>query len=342
MTWEDLWYGPPTAPAHLAARVALAPAAAAFALGSALHHWSWDVGLRRPHRVAGLQIWSVGNVVVGGAGKTPVVIFLARWALAAGKRVAILSRGYGREGKGLVHFDATCLPPVAGVGDEPRLLARSVPGATVWVGADRVASAEQARAAGATVAILDDGFQHRRLFRDVDLAVVGAMPAPWPLPAGPLREPVSALRRADVAWVRDDTALAHPCVVRARHEATAVRTPAGALVPLQTLSGHPVVALCGIARPRPFFAALEAAGAQVVARLAYPDHHPFTPVEIAQALAAARTAGARLVTTEKDLERLPDGIEAWAPVLDVELLDGAAALADRLGLPLALVPRPGR
>src|SRR6185436_15940539 len=138
--------------------------------------------------------------------KTPVVIFLAELAARAGKKVAVLSRGYGRASRADVRFDAANLLPASEVGDEPRLIAQRCPEATVWVGRDRAALARQARDAGAEVLLLDDGMQHRRLARDVDIVVVDAAAGFGNgrlLPAGPLREPLSQLSRASFVWLRD-------------------------------------------------------------------------------------------------------------------------------------------
>ncbi len=343
MSWEARWYGP-----RRALTWALLPASWVYGLGSRLWHLAWDSGLRRPVKLEGAQVISVGNLVVGGAGKTPVVILLAQEALARGQRVAVLTRGYGRAGRAPRRFDATALPPVDEVGDEPRLIARRCPGVTVWVGADRVESARQAVAAGAQVLLLDDGFQHRRLARDVDLLLDGGDDNGLLLPAGPLREPATARRRATEVWRRG---------VDVHFEVTGVRPPGGAALPetelpvtelpetelpetelpvtalpvtalpvtalpvtelpvtelpvtalpVTALRGQPVVLLLGVARPARVAASVEALGARVVAVHAYGDHHRFSAEELERAISAARAAGAWLLTTEKDAERLPEG-----------------------------------
>lgn len=293
MSWEALWYGPPTPRTW-----ALRPLSWLYGLGARAWHGLFDLGLRRPVRIPGVEVVSVGNLVVGGAGKTPVVILLAQEALARGRRVAVLSRGYGRRAAGLASFDASALPPVEEVGDEPRLIARRCPGVTVWVGADRVEAARRAAAAGAEVLILDDGFQHRRLARDVDVLLDGGEGNGLLLPAGPLREPPSARSRATQVWRRD---------IDVRFEVTGVRSPAGEVLPVSTLKGARVVLLLGVARPARVAESVRALGADVVEVLAHADHHRFTAAEGQQAVDAAAKAGALLVTTEKDAERLADG-----------------------------------
>lgn len=339
MSWESLWYGPVGWPVRLATPV-LAPLSWLYASGVALRNAAFSLGIRRPARVEGATVVSVGNLVVGGAGKTPVTLFLARWAQACGRRVAVLSRGYGRVATEDVVFTAAALPPVALVGDEPRLIARRCPGIEVCVGRRRVALARAARARGADFLLLDDGFQHRQLHRDVDLVVAAAPGNGHRLPWGPLREPVGALSRASLVWADDDAA-AGDAAVRARRLVSGLVTRAGQPRPVEALRGAGVVLLTGIARPGRVQHTLEGQGARVVAVHAHADHHVFTPAELAAARASAERHGATLVTTEKDLERLPDDFEVLAPRLDVEVTRGLDALARATGLDMALVPRPG-
>jgi len=313
---ERLWYGPRDFKERLLF-VALAPFSLLYGLGAWCFHVLYDLGLRKPVRIEGARVISVGNLVVGGAGKTPVTIWLARRALAAGLKVAVLSRGYGRTSRSLVHFDARSLPPVSEAGDEPRLIARSCPGVEVWVGADRVESARAAVNAGAQLLILDDGFQHRRLFRDVDLLVDGGSGNGWPLPAGPLREFPSAKGRATVIWGRDGV----EGTVRAQHVTRRLRRPDGSEVDATTLMGRSVVVLTGIARPERLTRSLEVLGARVLSVHAFADHHEFTSEELAPIQAEATGQLALLITTEKDLERL--SIPAHVLIQDIELAAGS-------------------
>ena len=276
MSW---WYGPPTWRAWL-----LWPASLVYGLVIRAWHALFDLGLRTPVRVEGATILSVGNRVVGGSGKTPVVIHLANEAVRLGHRVAVLTRGYGRTSKRALTLSGETLETVAEAGDEPRLIARRCPGVTVFINADRVAAARAAVAQGFNFLLLDDGFQHRRLARDLDLLLEVDVENGFILPAGPFREPASHARRATHVWRRD---------VDYRAE-------------LAPLSGRYVL-LLGVARPDLVTQSVERAGGEVVAVHAYADHHVFTPEELARAQREARALDATLATTEKDAERLPPG-----------------------------------
>ena len=275
---------------------------------------------RRPERQHRLQrpVISVGNLRVGGAGKTPIVEHLARLLVASGERPAILTRGYGRRiqtaGVTVVSDGTRVLAGVDTAGDEPLMLARAVPGAIVAVGADRFLSGCLAeRRLGATLHILDDGFQHFALARDVDLLVTGEDDLhDKPLPEGRLREGIAAARNADAAIVdagylpaaeRIGRALAVPQVFRGTRQLgppRMVRTGDTVVVP----ENSRVFAVAGIARPERFFADLSAADWQVVGTLAFRDHHQFSQRDIERIASAAKsTAAAVILTTDKDAVR---------------------------------------
>jgi tetraacyldisaccharide 4'-kinase len=258
----------------------------------------------------------VGNLVAGGAGKTPVTIYLAGLAQQRGYRVAVLSRGYGREGRAPVDFDAARLPQVEEAGDEPRLIARACPGVRVWVGADRVASARAAVRAGADLLLLDDGFQHRRLARDADILLDVGDGNGWLLPAGPLREPRSSRRRATLIWGRDG----RPGDVESRHVVERVRRPRGDVIALGDLDGRAVVLVTAVGRPSRVRRTVEAAGARVVAMHAYRDHHRLSSRELERVKADADQHLALIVTTEKDAEGLP--LKAHVLLLEVQVTRG--------------------
>jgi tetraacyldisaccharide 4'-kinase len=335
---EAFWY--PSARPSLAARALgapLVPAAGIFRAAVAARNLLFDAGIFPAQEVPGLRVLSVGNLTAGGAGKTPVVAFLAERLARAGARVAVLSRGHGRRERRLVRVQGPPWPPFEEVGDEPLLLAhRHLPGVTVWVGADRVALARAALAAGATVALLDDGFQHRRLRRDADVVVLDeavGLGSGHLLPWGPLREPASALKRASLLWVRV-ARQAQPLppfpegcpVVRAQHAAVDVVRPDGAVAALSSLAGARVLAFCGIARPSAFGQTLRELSAKLVTVHGFPDHHAFLPRELAGLRAEAAALKAELVTTEKDSMRLPADFPASVVRLGVSLLQGEDVL----------------
>ena len=325
---DRLWYGGAPAWQRALATLVLGPASLAYGSVIAARNALFDAGVLRVHRVEGLQVISVGNVVVGGSGKTPLVIFLSQWAIAAGHTVAVLSRGYGRVGRQPLDFEASVLPEPHLCGDEPRLIARRVPGARLFVDADRVAAAHRASAAGCSVAVLDDGFQHRRLGRDVDVLIELPEASTFPLPLGPGREFSSGKRRATVIW--NGQGVSDP---RGRLVMTGVR---GA----ESLTGRPVIALTGIARPERFVDALRALGAQVVGHERFPDHHRFSAKELERVQVHASRRGALVVTTEKDHERLPPGFEAAVVETSLQVTNGLETLARAVGWPSACAPRP--
>lgn len=277
----------------------------------------------------GLPVISVGNLTVGGTGKTPVVAWIARFLAGEGLRPAVVSRGYrGSAGRGplLVSEGHGPLCEAARSGDEAYMLARTLPEARVVVGSDRVAGAEAARRAGAQVVILDDGYQHRRLARDLDIVLLDAgnpFGTGRLLPAGILREPLAGLRRAGVVLVtRSRSGERFPSIERTlrRFNPSAPLIPAGhRRVGFVDRLGGPVerprraVAFCGIGRPGPFRADLLEEGVELVDFRVHPDHHPYSETEMREMRELAQRGGAALVTTEKDLVRLGPSAEWSGP-----------------------------
>jgi tetraacyldisaccharide 4'-kinase len=276
---------------------------------------------------------SIGNLSVGGAGKTPLAITLARALRLRGVEVDVLSRGYGRKTRGVRRVDPE--GPAEAYGDEPLEIARAT-GVPVYVAGQRLDAgrlAEQAAAdSPAGIHLLDDGFQHRQLHRDVDIVLLNR--ADWRdrlLPIGNLREPIRALRRAHVLAIpADDPEFA------AELRAHDWQQPFWLLrrrMEVPRIFG-PVVAFCGIARPEQFFAGLEEAGLQVASRVAFRDHHRYVRHDIDCLLDAARSVGAAaLMTTEKDRARLSAqaaAIPATLPLrtarLHIEIEDESAAM----------------
>ena len=289
---------------------------------------------------------SVGNLSVGGTGKTPLVAAIAAWLVAEGERPAILSRGYARkvavDAPTVVSDGRAVLVDAAIAGDEPLMLARAVPGAAVVVAADRHAAGTLAETTlGATVHVLDDGFQHLGLARDLDIVVTGAgaIAADAVLPKGRLREPVDALSRAGVLVVvgaSDAEAAAEaqrygvPQGFGARRQLAAPVAVLGAA----PAHGARVVAMAGIGQPAQFADALGHAGYDVAAVCAYRDHHWYTATDVEAVARRARETGAAAVaTTDKDAVRLeglpwPAGVALarWPMTLALPRFDALAAL----------------
>jgi tetraacyldisaccharide 4'-kinase len=312
-------------------------------------------GLLHATRVA-VPVLSVGNLRVGGSGKTPFAIFLACALRRRGLRPVIVSRGYGAAvavptvvlpakqtenalpaaadgtSRVVAATEALRIAGNAGVADEA-LLAALRTGCPVITDPDRVAGARRAvRSLGADIVVLDDGFQHLRLVRDLDLVLVsGEDAAAQCLPAGPLREPWSALRRADIAIETQERVPVPASVVAvaARFEAVAVVDSAAdeAGAAPNRLEGKTVIAAAGIARPERFVSLLEAAGATVRSRIFFDDHHRFDASDAARIEAAAAGADA-VVVTEKDLVKLTSlwrgDVPLWALRIDVRLEDAEA------------------
>jgi tetraacyldisaccharide 4'-kinase len=295
------WHLPADRPGPLARL--LAPLGWLYAAGTARR-------LRRPGYAPRVPVVCIGNLVAGGAGKTPTALALAQRLSGRGRAVHIVSRGHGGRLAGPVRVDES-LHRAADVGDEPLLLSAFAP---VWVARDRAAGVRAAEAAGAGVILLDDGFQNPSVKPSLSLVVVDAgrgFGNGRCIPAGPLREPVeTGLARADLLLsIGDDTAQAGFTA------AWGARIPVprlqGRLSPLATgmdWKGTRVLAFAGIADPERFFATLRAQGAEVVRTEALADHAALPETLLRRLEAEASAAGAQLVTTEKDAARLPP---AW-------------------------------
>lgn len=314
-------------PRHPGYVLAMRPIEALFRAVVARRNARYDrgVGVVR----AGIPVVSVGNLTVGGTGKTPAAAWIVKRLAERGRRPAVVSRGYGGAagaGPVVVSPSSRCEE----VGDEPVLLSeltRSI----VVVGSDRAAGVRKASELGADVAVLDDGFQHRRLARDLDVVLLDAA-EPFGngrlLPAGPLREPPAALfragivvlTRADAAGAADGEssvrALRLPApIVRAVHAPAGFSIAGGGTAPAPARA----VAFAGIARPASFRESLRETGVEVVSFRAFPDHHPYRPAEVLPLFETARREGVAVVTTRKDRVRLPEEVRGQALALDVEL-----------------------
>jgi tetraacyldisaccharide 4'-kinase len=275
---------------------------------------------RMPGERLPVPVVVVGNLTVGGAGKTPLTIALAGALAARGRRPGIVSRGYGGDNARPRAVDATASPAL--VGDEPLLIARRT-GCPVWIGRDRVAAGRALLAAHPEVDVLlcDDGLQHYRLARDVEIAVFDGRGAGngHLLPAGPLREPMARLAAVDAVICHDSPALALPAGI----PAFAMHLRPGDFYRLDdpartctaaALAGRELHALAGIGDPGRFFRTLEGLGLEVV-RHPFPDHHAYAPADLELAGAAI------LLMTEKDAVKcagLTPG-EAWVLPVEAEL-----------------------
>ncbi|PWE81188.1 tetraacyldisaccharide 4'-kinase [Bradyrhizobium sp. SUTN9-2] len=275
---------------------------------------------------AGIPVICVGNYHVGGAGKTPTVLVLTKLLRELGETPVVLSRGYGGRLKGPVMVDRE-RHDASDVGDEPMMMARDVP---VVVARDRLDGVALAKSQGATVILMDDGFQNPRLFKDASLIVIdgerglgnGAV-----FPAGPLRAPLAVqLARTDALVLIGDGNAANDVAAeiakRNKPELRARLMPDAAS--LAQLLGKRVFAFAGIGDPERFFRTLRASGIDVVRTRAFADHHMFSDGEIAALAAEAQREQLTLVTTEKDLARLrgragvPDGIVPFAVQLEFD------------------------
>jgi tetraacyldisaccharide 4'-kinase len=280
-----------------------------------------DRGLIRQQKLP-RPVVSVGNLTVGGTGKTPTVILLANLLRQQGLRPAVLSRGYGGRARGPVNVVSNGEETLLNwreAGDEPVLIARASPGVPVLTGPRRSLTGGAAiERFGADCLILDDAFQHRALARDLDIVLVDRT-RPFGngrlLPAGPLREPQAALGRAHLLIVTGQGPDGPPSGLpdglpsfRGLHRRIGfVEAGTGRLLGPGALKGVRVCAFAGIGRPESFRQSLAAAGAEVVSFRAFPDHHPYRRSELEEILATAATSGAaQIVTTEKDGIRLGD------------------------------------
>ena len=255
---------------------------------------------------AALPVICVGNFTLGGSGKTPAAIALAEMLAAAGRKPALLSRGYGGSLAGPIRVDPR-RHKASEVGDEALLLARTAP---TIVSRDRVAGAEAAQTEGADVIVMDDGLQNASLRKDFTLAVIDGTRGIGNgkvFPAGPLRAPLEPqLARCDALLIVGEGGGA--AGVAARAKANGLPVFHGRLEPdtaaAAAVSGRKTLAFAGIGNPDKFFATLAAAGIEAPVQKAFPDHHRYSQEEAGQLIMQAEHEGLRLLTTEKDLARM--------------------------------------
>jgi tetraacyldisaccharide 4'-kinase len=316
-----------------------------------LRNGLYDGGWKRTHEVP-VAVVSIGNLTLGGTGKTPCVEYVARTYRQRGIRVAILSRGYGSSG---------------GRNDEALVLEQNLPEVPHLQGADRVALAKTAVEELKTeVLILDDGFQHRRLKRDLDLVLIDAT-NPWGygrlFPRGLLRESCQSLRRANLILltrcdqidektrvrIQKEIASYAPnvSVARARHKPLELCNTERKTVPLETLKTQPVAAFCGIGNPHAFRQTLTDLGVQICAFRSFPDHYAYTEAdkEELRGWAEQQAKECILVTTQKDLVKLRrtelGGRALWALRICLHVEAGREMLQEKLLSVVRPVPASG-
>jgi tetraacyldisaccharide 4'-kinase len=339
------WWAPP-------ARAGLGVLSALYTGTVVGYRLPFDLGLRRPHRLP-CRVVSIGNLTVGGTGKTTTVRWIVRRLLEWGLRPAVLSYGYraaGGAGKSgtVVAGPEGLREPVEVSGDEPQLLARSLPGVPVLTGSKRIRSGERACAEfGVDVCVLDDAFQYWRLAKDLEIVLLDAKnPFGYGrlLPSGMLREPLSGLRRAHAAILTHADRASRQeregitrrlralnprlILAEARHLPVRMRDHVtGEALPLEALTGRRWVALSSLGSPGSFETTLTELGAERVLPARFRDHHAYTAAEIREVCARARAGGvAGIMTTEKDSVKIPgewlDGTPCRVLEIDLQFLSG--------------------
>jgi tetraacyldisaccharide 4'-kinase len=314
----------------------LMPFAGLYGAGTRLRRRAFQQGWLKSRRLS-RPVISVGNLTVGGSGKTPLVALVAEILLRNGHKPAILTRGYGRDhGSDLIALEPQPerAPDARTTGDEPTLLARVLPQVPVIISADRFRAGQLAeKRFGVDVHILDDGFQHFALERDIDLVAIDVTQDVLHdavLPAGRLREPVSALARADLI-VLTRTEIRDPGPIEKQVKVINSRAPvfgcvtglrglvdagSGKTIEAEIYRGRPVCAFCAIGNPAAFFSDLRRWGFNPVAEATFRDHHVYTPEDVQRINRAAIDKGATaFLTTEKDLMNLQVQTVFELPVL---------------------------
>ncbi len=336
--WRDLANGKRTATVDQLLILLLAPLSLLYSFIQRVRAGMYRTGVLKTYRLP-RPVVSIGNITVGGTGKTPVTTYIARLLLGQGYKVAVLSRGYGGslEGETAVVSDgSTIMLTPRECGDEPYLLATTVPGLMVVIGTDRYAAGRLAmEQLSPDIFLLDDGFQHLRLHRDLNILLLDyAHPFGnnWTLPAGLLREPKGAAGRADLVILTrcpEGTTLDHPSTgipnCASYHRLTDLLPLSGGLpVPFSDLTGSKVLAFAGIADPTSFFNGLESRGLNLVHTIRLPDHATYTKSELSAIMEAMDTHGAEAaVTTEKDgvkLQGLPPELRKRILLARLELI----------------------
>lgn len=287
----------------------------------------------KPYRAA-VPVISIGNLTAGGSGKTPVALNLARYLSQQGETVALISHGYG--GRAQTPMLVTADSDPALVGDEAIEMAQAYAATQVWSGGGREACCEAAVQAEASVLILDDAFSNSAIVRDLDLLVVDSLFGfgnGWPLPAGPLREPLSAQYRAAAAIVLQQG------TQNKRVEALTIPQVLVHVEAAATLPTRPIVAFCGLGLPDKFYAHLRAQGLTLAETINFPDHHRYTDSDMTRLQRVAKNHRAILVTTAKDAVKLPRDFMQEAEVYVAQLQLNAKDMTPIYGLAIQTLQR---
>ena len=332
----------------------LLPLSLIYAVVIQIRNWLYDIGIL-PRSAMPCKVISIGNLTVGGTGKTPTVAMMAEEMFRHKHSVCVVSRGYKRTTKGtlLVSNGSDVLAGADECGDEPFLLAISLPGIPIIVDENRVRGAHFAiNTFNPNVILLDDAFQHRRIRRNVDVVLVDASAGfgnNWLLPAGPLREPLRSLKRAHVIlFTRVEKNLklsalkdiiAKHCsapICAANHDPVVIQDLEGREVDIQAIKGRKVFAFCGIGRPASFYSLLKQLGAEIKGVRTFKDHHTYTAEDKKILVKSAKKYGAEmLITTEKDRVRLsPEyfSIPLWTLKIKMVLQFGAEEFWNECGI----------
>ncbi|OGT99388.1 MAG: tetraacyldisaccharide 4'-kinase [Geobacteraceae bacterium GWC2_48_7] len=352
--WQGVASGARTSTQDQLATMFLLPFGFLYSLIQQMRAILYRIGIFKTRRLP-RPVISIGNITVGGTGKTPVTAYIARLLMEQGFKVAMLSRGYGGslEGQNVIVSDgATVMLGPGECGDEPYLLASTLPGLMVVIGSDRYAAGQLAlQQLSPDIFILDDGFQHLSLWRDLNILLLDCrrpLGNGWTLPAGLLREPPGASSRADIiimtrcpagTSISRDTP-GKPAFASTHQLVDAQPLQGGSPVSFSALIGPGFMAFAGIAQPEFFFSGLRDQGINLVHTLAFPDHVAYDHARLEEISAAMKESGAEyLITTEKDGVKLSHLSPDIAAVTYVTRLDiGIERPADLLTLLRNLLP----